>query len=191
MKMKIGVPSAQIVREIIVLIAAVIALVTATIGLITALANTKAIERTKMDIAASARDIERNTVEVAALKKEAPAIFLKLIMPKLKIINIYLSDTKPQDVSNWIENDPAYRVLITSCFELLLYKNKRLKSGIPLDVINGKYKENLGYRAEDAVPPEEYNNLEMLKKAIYSTWEGSKHQPHPEKNFDDIVENIR
>ena len=67
-----------------------------------------------------------------------------LLEKELSYANIYLSDTDVNKVRGFLRRDLAYQSLANDCLALL--KGKQLISPVPLDSINGKYKNELGLR---------------------------------------------
>jgi hypothetical protein len=106
--------------------------------------------------------------------------------------NISLSETKPNQVLNWLRNDPPHRVLAQNCLAVL--RGRRLTSPIPipLDVIMGRYKEKLTGSTNAAstyLPPEKYNDLGKVREAILTAWE-ERCGPAPQGSFDQILEGV-
>ena len=94
--------------------------------------------------------------------------------------NIVLSEVNVEQVRIWLRDDLAYQALACLCFRVLT--GKKVKSPLPLDVLNSKYRDG-GY-----IPPEEYDDDERLRKVIVTTWE--ERHTGVVKPFKDIVESI-
>ena len=98
----------------------------------------------------------------------------------------YLSDTDENRVRRFLRDDPAYQQLAKDCLELM--KGKRLSSGVPLNVINGKYKEQLGLPSNKYIEAGQYDRFGKLKKAIFNAWAEKQKAGYWQKSFKDIVE---
>jgi hypothetical protein len=98
--------------------------------------------------------------------------------------NIILSEVDPQQVRGWLKDDPAYKALAGACLQII--GNGRIVDPIPLDVINGKYKLELGVKENDYLTQDKYNQPASLKMAIFHTWY-ERHPNAPQKAFADIL----
>ena len=85
----------------------------------------------------------------------------------------------------FLRDDPAYQQLAKDC--LALMKGKRLVSVVPLDDINGKYKELLGVPADKYISAKQYDNFKKLKQAIFNAWVDKQAAGYWQKTFEDIA----
>ena len=92
-----------------------------------------------------------------------------LLEEQLSDVNIYLSKTDVNRVRGYLRNDPAYQALANDC--LVLLKGKQLISPVPLDVINGRYKNELGLKGNAYIAADRYDASGKLGRAIYEAWE--------------------
>lgn len=106
---------------------------------------------------------------------------------ELSKANIILSEVDVPKARTWLRSDPAYEALAQSCLKVLA--GKRVRDPVPLDVINGRYRELLGYSSDKYISPDQYNDLEKIKAAIFTAWK-ERHAGYLQKSFDEIVENI-
>ena len=104
---------------------------------------------------------------------------------ELSDANINLSDTDEGKVRRFIRDDPAYQQLAKDCLELM--KGKRLTSVVPLDDINGKYKEQLGLPSDKYIGAGQYDHFGKLKQAIFNAWADKQKGGYWERSFGDIV----
>ncbi len=128
------------------------------------------------------------SVSNASPAPSVPSRPISKLEQELDRVNIVLSMGTPEDVARvrqWLHNDPAYQVLAEECLTLL--KGKRLLNPVSLDVINGKFKEQLGVHGSDTIRPERYRDPEALKVAIFLTWKES-HLYGGHGSLEDIVQ---
>jgi len=98
---------------------------------------------------------------------------------QLERANVILSEVNGKAVFRWLGEDPAYQALACLCFRVLT--GKRLKSPLPLDVINDMYREGV------YIPPEKYNDDEKLRNVMRRVW--NERYPYA-ADFNDIVESV-
>ena len=98
---------------------------------------------------------------------------------RLEGVNIVLSDVKADEVMKWLAEDLAYQALACLCFRVMA--EKKLKSRLPLDVINERYRKG------KYIPARDYNDDERLRNAILNTW--NKRYEHA-AGFNEIVESL-
>ena len=137
---------------------------------------------------AGALTAPRHPSSAAPSASPTPTTPVSKLEQELDRANIALSTGAPEDVARvrqWLHNDPAYQVLAEECLALL--KGKRLLNPVSLDVINGKFKGQIGAPAGDTIRPERYRNPEVLKVAIFLTWKES-HLYGGHQSFEDIVQ---
>ena len=108
-----------------------------------------------------------------------------LLEKELSDVNIYLSDTEVNKVRGFLRNDPAYQALANDCLALL--KGKQLVSPVPLDAINGRYKNELGLKGDVYIAADRYDASGKLGRAIYEAWLEKQPPGVWEKGFGDIV----
>lgn len=120
-------------------------------------------------------------------KKSPTLVPTAQLEQELSKANIYLSDVNPDKIRNWLRSDPAYYALAQNC--LVVMSGKKVNDLVPLDVINGKYKELFGYAPNQYLRPDKYNDLDKLKIAILKAWQ-DKNAGFPQTSFDQIVEDI-
>ena len=108
-----------------------------------------------------------------------------LLEEQLSDVNIYLSKTDVNRVRGYLRNDPAYQALANDCLALL--KGKQLISPVPLDAINGRYKNELGLKGDVYIAPDRYDASGKLGRAIYEAWLEKQPPGVPEKGFGGIV----
>ncbi len=118
-------------------------------------------------------------------KVQVAEIPVPLLEKELSDANIYLSATDVNRVRNFLKNDPAYQALANDCLALL--KGKQLVSPVPLDVINGRYKNELGLKGNAYIAPDRYDASGKLGRAIYEAWKETQPPGRPEKGFGEIV----
>jgi hypothetical protein len=106
---------------------------------------------------------------------------------ELSKANIVLSEVDVAKVRTWLRSDPVYDALAQSCLKVLA--GKRVRDPVPLDVINGRYREQLGYASDKYVPADQYGDLAKIEVAIFTAWK-ERHAGYLQKNFNEIVENI-
>jgi hypothetical protein len=108
---------------------------------------------------------------------------------ELSKANIILSESEVdvQQVRTWLKSDPSYQALAQSCLKVLA--GKRVSDPVPLNVVNGWYREALGYSSDKYVPPGGYNNLGKLKVAIFAAWK-ERHGGSTQNSFEEIVEKV-
>lgn len=125
----------------------------------------------------------------AKLSGEKPAVVVRPseFEQELSKANIILSEVDRDQVRMWLRNDTAYQALAQLCLTVL--KGKRVVDPVPLDVINGYYKQELDYAFDEWVGPEEYNDRDKLEIAIFRTWK-ERYKADPRSSFDEIVESI-
>jgi hypothetical protein len=118
-----------------------------------------------------------------------PPIQNSILEQELSKANIILSESEVdvQQVRIWLRSDPSYQALAQSCLKVLA--GKRVSDPVPLNVVNGWYREALGYSSDKYVPPEGYNNLGKLKVAIFAAWK-ERHAGSTQNSFEEIVENV-
>lgn len=104
---------------------------------------------------------------------------------ELSKANIILSNRTVPQVRIWLQSDPDYKVLSENCLNLLA--GKKLVNPVPIDFINAKYRELRGYEANTHLPVEEYNEIDTLKKAIFSAWKDMYSESN-KTYFDQIIE---
>lgn len=101
--------------------------------------------------------------------------------------NIVLSTGGEADVNRvrgWMQNDDAYKALAQLTLDMMA--GKQAVDPIPLDVINGKYKELFGVPGDGYLTPDKYTDREKLQDAIFRAWRES-HPTAPAQSFSDIV----
>ena len=108
-----------------------------------------------------------------------------LLEKELSDVNIYLSDTDVNKIRGELRHDPAYQALANDCLALL--KGKQLISPVPLDSINGKYKNELGLRGNAYIAADRYDASGKLGRAIYEAWLVKQPPGRPEKSFGEII----
>jgi len=108
-----------------------------------------------------------------------------LVEKELSDANINLSDTDEAKVRRFLRDDPAYQQLAADC--LALMKGKRLVSVVPLDDINGKYKDLLGVVSNKYINASQYDNFKKLKQAIFNAWADKQDAGYWQKSFGDIA----
>ena len=118
-------------------------------------------------------------------KVEVAQVQVPLLEKELSDVNIYLSDTEVNKVRGFLRNDPAYQALADDCLALL--KGKQLISPVPLDAINGRYKNELGLKGDVYIAPDRYDASGKLGRAIYEAWLEKQPPGVPEKGFGGIV----
>jgi hypothetical protein len=108
----------------------------------------------------------------------------------LEAVNIILSRVPGRDpqIRIWLRDDPAYATLARNCLRILA--GRKLRSPVPLDVIAGRVREGLGYKASDYIPPENYNDLERLKQAMLKAWNEQQAAGAQRGSFEDIVVDV-
>ncbi len=107
------------------------------------------------------------------------------VVKDLADAGIYLSDTDEGVVLDDLKDDPAYQQLVKDCLAVL--KGKRVKTPIPLDVINGMYKVEMGGTTVGYLAPGRYGDLKKVKEAIFRAWEKKQPGGFWEKGFGDVV----
>ena len=107
------------------------------------------------------------------------------VIKDLSDAGIYLSDTDEGIVRDDLEDDSAYRRLAKDCLAVL--KGKRVKTPVPLDMINGMYKEEMGGTTVGYLAPKRYGDLKKVKEAIFRAWERKQPGGFWEKGFGDVV----
>jgi hypothetical protein len=110
---------------------------------------------------------------------------------ELSRANITLSEMGAErvgQVREWLRNDPAYQALAQICLTLLADR-RVIGNPIPLEVIQGKFRIELGYRFDEYVPLKEYsvNHLGELKTAIFKAWK-ERNPGEQKSSFDEIIE---
>ncbi len=108
-----------------------------------------------------------------------------LLEKELSDVNIYLSDTEVNRVRGFLRNDPAYQALANDCLALL--KENQLISPVPLDAINGHYKNELGLKGDVYIAADRYDASGKLGRAIYEAWLEKQPPGVKEKGFGEIV----
>ena len=108
-----------------------------------------------------------------------------LLEEELSDVNIYLSKTDVNRVRGFLRNDSAYQALANDCLALL--KGKQLISPVPLDVINGRYKNEFGLKGNAYIAADRYDASGKLGRAIYEAWKETQPPGRPEKGFGEIV----
>ena len=108
-----------------------------------------------------------------------------LLEKQLAAVNIYLSDAEVEKVRGFLRKDAAYQALADDCLALL--KGKQLVSPVPLDTINGWYKEELGLKGDPYIAKDRYDNMGKLRWAIYKAWLEKQPPGTKEKGFREIV----
>ena len=106
-------------------------------------------------------------------------------MDLLKQANIILSWESEEPVKGYLNTDPAYQKLASLCINLL--HGKQLIDPVPLDVINAKYKEQFGVALAENLSPDKYDDVEILKIAIYNAWKERYYSDDPQVSFDGIL----
>jgi hypothetical protein len=117
----------------------------------------------------------------------APSVPAESLLVKLAAANITLTEIKDHEkqVKIWLRDDPAYQALARGCLDVL--GGKRIRDRIPLEVINGRFKELLGSAYNDYVPASKYADRERLRTAIFRTWK-ERHSDSPERSFGEILQ---
>lgn len=108
--------------------------------------------------------------------------------------NIALAGGRPavreknqERVLGWIRDDPSYRALANLCIKAL--GASRLRRELHLDVINGKYIQQVDATAKQ-LEAEAYNDVPRLQRALVVHW----NEQYPEDKaaeFKQIVEDLK
>jgi hypothetical protein len=108
------------------------------------------------------------------------------IEDRLKRANVVLTEVPghTMQVREWLLSDPAYRALAVSVLKVI--GSSRIIDPIPLEVINGKFKALLGVSYNDYVTADRYDDLDLIKQAIYRTWK-ERHIGSVRSSFQDIL----
>ena len=108
------------------------------------------------------------------------------IEDRLKRANVVLTEVPghTMHVREWLLSDPAYRALADGVLRVI--GSSRIIDPIPLEVINGKFKALLGVRYNDYVTADRYDDLGLIKQAIYKTWK-ERHIGSVRSSFQDIL----
>ena len=101
-------------------------------------------------------------------------------------INVILTEINSHEeiVRDWLLTDPAFKKLADNVLKVI--DKRKVMNIIPLEVINGKYKLLLGKRQNEYVTADKYDNLDLIKKAIYKTWKERHINSHRNK-FNEIL----
>ena len=83
-------------------------------------------------------------------RKGVTTVSASQLEQELSKANIVLSEVDVPKVRTWLRSDPVYDALAQSCLKVLA--GKRVRDPVPLDVINGRYREQLGYASDKYVP---------------------------------------
>lgn len=102
----------------------------------------------------------------------------------LEKANIILSEVNPAQVRIWLRDDPAYQALAGYCLDVLA--GRRVLDPIPLDVINGRYKEQLGFPPGYYLTADKYKPDDNLRTAIFRAWQ-ERHSNTTKSSFAEIV----
>jgi len=109
---------------------------------------------------------------------------------QLRQKNIILSEVNEEQVRKWLKEDPSYQAIAQNCLQL--FKGKKLIDGErpdPLEVIMGRYREEIGGEYSRWIPPRMCNDLNALEAAILKAWK-ERHPDIPATRFEEIVEAV-
>lgn len=108
------------------------------------------------------------------------------IEDRLLNINVTLTEVPnhEEQVRELLLSDPAYKKLADNI--LTVVGNRKIMHKTPLEVINGKFKALLGKSYNDYVTHDHYDNLYLIKKAVYKTWK-ERHIDSSRSDFSNIL----
>lgn len=103
------------------------------------------------------------------------------LLEQLQRGNIDISNAK-----NYLSEDPAYQELGWKVLQVL---NGRRLAGNPVDlqVINGKYKQLLGYSEDEYIRPSLYDELAKIEEAIFEAWKVYNPSTQNISSFENIL----
>jgi hypothetical protein len=107
---------------------------------------------------------------------------------QLASANILLSQNQVENVRQWLKDDVRYQSLARNC--LAVMEGKRVIHPIPLDAIDGRFKELLGQKTDAHLEPDMYGDHDRLKVAIFKAWK-ERNAHLLQGSFAEIIEPIR
>lgn len=113
---------------------------------------------------------------------------------RLKRLNISLTDDPAEEnqMRQRLVDDGQTRAVANSCFLLLESGGQKIKGGrsIPLNVLQGYYREELGYDKSENLSTSKYGDLELLKRAIRRAWLQRNKAESADTPYESMVEPI-